>query len=313
MTGLGRLTPGCNCCGGCDGSFAVDTCSLSWTTTGAYEVEVRYFDGADTFLISTNQSGELNNPDSGTFSLWVRCSAGGELVEVDSVEWTQAEPGSCGPCCEALGYDTTGIVVPVQVTLVGDPIFEFFNGTYAMTGGGDSEECVFVGQALFDDLDPDDCDTVNFGETCTFNSALFDDAFFLGTRVYTDPGGVLPSATFDLYGFPVEINIVWQPHLFNIQVGVKFKVWGFMTSESYAGSILGTGESCCKSFGECTWPLGGALMACGATTACGDWPPPTPPSPPCGGMYELPLYEGYDIGGTFAVPTLNSFCFNIIR
>lgn len=309
--GLGRLTPGCGCGCTCTGSFTVTECTLSWTTSGAYQVEVRLESGGDSFLISTNQTGSLNNPNDATFSLWVRCSAGGELVEVDSVDWVRAAPGTCDDCCTALGYDSSGHFIPIVISTTGDDIFGFFDGTYGLTQDTICT-CLFQGSFPFDDLVGADCGTVDLGDECTFNGSLFANAFYLGTRSFS-LGGDPPTATFDVYGFPTLLTITWKvpndsvdcdnSYSNTIEIVMEFNVWGFLTSTSN-----GENAPCCVYFGQCAYVIILNLLECGATSVCDSYSDTNP----CDGLVPA-LYEGYNIGGTFTEPELLTVCAEILR
>ena len=304
-----------SCCDSsdCGGSITVDGCFLSWDTTGSpFAVELR----ADTAVISTNPSGELNEPSEQTYSLWVQCLETDEFVEVDSAYYTPPAPGYCSTCCEALGYQgsTGSIVVPVVITITGHDVFALFNGTYSLLV--DLCRCQFSDAVAFDAFDYDTCGTVDTGEFCDFNASLFAGGVYAGTRIFSFTG--LPTDEYEVYAFPYQIAIDWKvPNTSedcgggagfdnSIDVVLTIRFVGFRTSESNGMNV-----PCCVPFGECQFHVPVILPECGATSAC---------TPYSGTLSDCPLivpdyYEGYDISGTFDPEDFISFtlCANLVR
>lgn len=311
--------PGTDCfCNGeitCDGTITIDTCLLTWNVTGDYfAVELRVDDGTTVSVISTNPTGTLNEPNEATYSLWVKCKSGDDWKMVASVYYTRPPLGVCETCCEALGYASTvdPTIAPITITMDGDPLFALFNGTYAMYnnipfGLDVLGPCEFGASFSFTDLNPaTECVTVAVGATCAVSPLVLARGAYCGTMTYAFPRAT--PRTFDVYAFPHSIEIVWDVQAYTVTISIVAYFYLVRTSPVQP---IGSNE-CCIALGDCTWTTIIQFMNCGQTYGCEA--PATGLGSGTGCNLTTPAaYTGWAAYGSFAVPTLNNFCVNIVR
>lgn len=131
--GLGRLNPGCRQECGCEGCFGsitqIGNCEIRWTTSGnPFAVEV-LLDGA---LVSNAESGSIYSPDSGTYTLRIRCAEEDGFVTADQLVYS-APPNGCFSCCDAIGdAPIGGDTTTVELDIAGEPWATWFGGSYVL-------------------------------------------------------------------------------------------------------------------------------------------------------------------------------------
>jgi hypothetical protein len=130
--GLGKLNPGCKDECGCQGCFGSITqqgnCQINWTTSGdPFAVELRL--GVD--VVSNAESGSLYSPDSGTYTLWIKCGA--------SDDWTLADTrafslpvGGCPSCCQTAGQMNNPFDTAIADVSFSGSLWSAFNGGYVL-------------------------------------------------------------------------------------------------------------------------------------------------------------------------------------
>lgn len=147
--GLGRLNPGCRQECGCSGCFGVlellGPCKIKWAVSGdPFYVEL-LLDGN---LVSNAEAGELNAPESGTYTLKVQCAESDGLSVIDTLVYVAPASG-CSSCCQSFGpavlLDTT--IVEIEM---GSPPWGWFNGSYVLNkmyqpcGGEPTRNCKHI-------------------------------------------------------------------------------------------------------------------------------------------------------------------------
>lgn len=131
--GLGRLNPGCRQECGCEGCFGgieiVGNCEIRWTTSGdPFAVELL----RDGDLISNAESGSIYSPDSGTYTLRIRCAESDGFVTADIKAYT-APANGCFSCCDAIGdAPIGGDTTTVELDITGEPWATWFGGSYVL-------------------------------------------------------------------------------------------------------------------------------------------------------------------------------------
>lgn len=131
--GLGRLNPGCRQECGCEGCFGIleqlGPCKIKWAVSGdPFYVEL-LLDGN---LVSNAETGELHAPQSGTYTLKVRCAESDGLSTIETLIYL-FPPTGCSSCCQAVGAPNIFLdTVTVDVSMSGLP-WSWFNGSYVLS------------------------------------------------------------------------------------------------------------------------------------------------------------------------------------
>jgi len=130
--GLGRLNPGCRQECGCEGCFGsiqiVGNCEIRWTTSGdPFAVELL----RDGVLVSTAESGSIYSPESGVYTLRIRCAESDGWTVIDTVTFV-AQPNNCFSCCQTAGQINNPFDTAVAQVSFAGPIWSAFNGGYVL-------------------------------------------------------------------------------------------------------------------------------------------------------------------------------------
>lgn len=221
--GLGRLNPGCRQECGCEGCFGsltiVGNCEIRWTTSGdPFAVELL----RDGVLVSNAESGSIYSPDSGTYSLRIRCAEADGWTVIDTVVYV-APVNGCPTCCESIGRAPIfGSTVAVDLFMGPSPWSTWFNGSYILNKrltcpGGPSENiCAYdllectggvistptyqwpVGQP------GNYVSNVNFKCTKLTGANLYANGYYAGQTSIAIPGG---TRVFEVWYLPRKLDI----------------------------------------------------------------------------------------------------------
>lgn len=143
--GLGRLNPGCRQECGCEGCFGsisiIGNCEIRWTTSGnPFAVELL----RDGVLVSNAESGSIYSPESGTYTLRIRCAESDGWTVLQSIVYV-APPRGCRSCCESSGSMTMPSDTHVAEVSVGGYPWSAFSGSYVI---GKLIPCAPIGQQV---------------------------------------------------------------------------------------------------------------------------------------------------------------------
>lgn len=130
--GLGRLNPGCRQECGCEGCFGnllqYGNCEIRWTTSGdPFAVELL----RDGVLVSNAESGSIYSPDSGTYSLRIRCAEADGWTVLHTLVYV-APANGCFSCCQTAGQINNPFDTAMADVSFGGSVWGAFNGGYLL-------------------------------------------------------------------------------------------------------------------------------------------------------------------------------------
>ena len=288
--GLGRLNPGCKDECGCQGCFGSITqqgnCQINWTTSGdPFAVELRL--GVD--VVSNAESGSLYSPDSGTYTLWIKCGANDDWVLADTRAFSLPITG-CFSCCDGLGdAPIGGDTTTVELDIAGEPWASWFAGSYVLDKlatpcagasnlynvcGYKLHRC--AGNALIAGINwpyglvGNNC-AVNVANRCQKNLAnpLFSRGFFAGTVSQNVSQGL---RIYEVWYWPrsITIDVTFSANSFGFGSSRKQSAYVYMTAECYfvrIDQLFNNLGQVCNDFVVPSLSITGTEMPCGNSTA----------------------------------------------
>jgi len=287
--GLGRLNPGCKDECGCQGCFGSITqqgnCQINWTTSGdPFAVELRL--GVD--VVSNAESGSLYSPDSGTYTLWIKCGASDDWVLADSFAFTLPASG-CFSCCDGLGdAPIGGDTTTVELDIAGEPWATWFAGSYVLDKlatpcagasnlynvcGYKLHRC--VGSALIAGISYPyglvGSPSSNVANRCRKNlaSPLFSLGFYAGTITQNVSQG---TRVYEVWYWPrsITIDVAFGTFPVGFNSPRKQSAYVYMTAECYfvrIDQLFNSLGQVCNDFSGSSLSVTGNELPCGNATA----------------------------------------------
>ncbi len=287
--GLGRLNPGCKDECGCQGCFGSITqqgnCQINWTTSGdPFAVELRL--GVD--VVSNAESGSLYSPDSGTYTLWIKCGANDDWTLADTRAFSLPVNG-CFSCCDGIGdAPIGGDTTTVQLDIAGEPWASWFAGSYVLDKlttpcAGASNPPLYnvcgyklhtcAGNALIAGINWPyglvGSPSSNFVNRCRKNlsSPLFSQGFFAGTTTHNVSQGL---RVYEIWYWPRSITIDVLFGTSSSGFPRRISALARMTAECWfvrIDQLFNSLGQVCSDFSGSVLTVGGDSLPCGNATA----------------------------------------------